>query len=131
SYWSYSYDSLGQVISAKKRWSNGTWVPGEQFEYSFDDIGNRKTTKVGGDSLGTSLRSASYTANTLNEYSSRTVPNAVDVLGTAHTDASVTVNAQSTYRRGKFYQKALTVANSTAVNQAVTVSATWGSTVSK
>jgi hypothetical protein len=51
-YWIYQYDSLGQVISGKKYWSDGTLVPGQQFEYAFDDIGNRTWTKAGGDSVG-------------------------------------------------------------------------------
>ena len=47
SYWVYQYDSLGQVISGKKYWNDGTPVPGQQFEYGFDDIGNRTSTKAG------------------------------------------------------------------------------------
>ena len=30
-------------------WSDWTPVAGQQFEYAFDDIGNRKSTKSGGD----------------------------------------------------------------------------------
>src|SRR5207247_1279642 len=83
SYWVYQYDALGQVTSGKKYWSDGTPVPGQQFEYGFDDIGNRTQTKAGGDQNGTGLRSATYSANSLNQYSSRTVPNAFDVVGIA------------------------------------------------
>jgi hypothetical protein len=36
------YDQLGQVTSGKKHFSDGIPVSGRQFEYSFDDIGNRK-----------------------------------------------------------------------------------------
>ncbi|MEI2725047.1 MAG: hypothetical protein V9H26_16470 [Verrucomicrobiota bacterium] len=53
---------LGQVVSGKKYFSDGTPVPSQQFEYGFDDIGNRTATKAGGDSLGTGLRSAAYAA---------------------------------------------------------------------
>src|SRR5213594_4562100 len=81
SFWIYQYDSLGQVTSGKKFWADGGPVPGQQFEYGFDDIGNRTSTKVGGDETGAGLRSASYTANNLNQYSSRDVPGAFDVLG--------------------------------------------------
>ena len=73
------YDSLGQVTSGKKYWSDGAPVPGQQFEYGFDDIGNRTSTKAGGNAVGSALRSASYSANTLNQYTSRDVPNAFDV----------------------------------------------------
>ena len=41
SYWVYGYDNLGQVTSGKKYWSDNTPVAGQQFEYTFDDIGNR------------------------------------------------------------------------------------------
>src|SRR6266567_2529398 len=74
SHWVYSYDSLGQVISGKKYWSDGTPVAGQQFEYGFDDIGNRTSASAGGDNVGQSLRPASYSANNLNQYSSRDVP---------------------------------------------------------
>jgi hypothetical protein len=33
SYWVYQYDALGQVISGKRYWSDGTIVAGEQFTY--------------------------------------------------------------------------------------------------
>src|SRR5258708_5652531 len=60
SYWVYLYDSLGQVISGKRYWSDATPVAGQQFENGFDDIGNRKTASSGGDNVGQSLRPASY-----------------------------------------------------------------------
>ena len=36
SYWIYAYDSLGQVTNGCKYFSNGTPVPGQQFDYTFD-----------------------------------------------------------------------------------------------
>src|SRR5207247_8459796 len=81
SYWVYQYDALGQVRSGKKYWPDGTPVSGQQFEYAFDDIGNRTETKTGGDAAGSVLRSAVYSVNALNQYASRTVPGAVDILG--------------------------------------------------
>src|ERR1035437_2549037 len=44
-----AHDSLGQVPSGKRSWQHGTPVAGQQFEYAFDDIGNRKTAGRGGD----------------------------------------------------------------------------------
>ena len=32
SYWQFQYDSLGQVTSGKKYWSDGTAAAGQQFE---------------------------------------------------------------------------------------------------
>ncbi|HWX19910.1 MAG TPA: hypothetical protein VN578_08405 [Candidatus Binatia bacterium] len=63
--WIYEYVPLGQVRSGKRYWADWTPVAGQQFEYSFDDIGNRTQTKAGGDQNGWNLRSASYGANNL------------------------------------------------------------------
>lgn len=78
SYWVYQYDSLGQVISSKKYFYDGTPVPGQQFGYSFDDIGNRTQTLSGGDQTGNNQRIANYTNNSLNQVTSRDVPADVD-----------------------------------------------------
>jgi RHS repeat-associated protein len=121
SFWLYQYDSLGQVTSGKKYWSDWTPVAGQQFEYVFDDIGNRSSTKAGGDGTGANLRSASYSANNLNQYTSRDVPGTVDIIGVANAAGTATVNGQSTYRKVEYYQKALAIANSTTnVWQSVT-----------
>ena len=42
-------------------------MAGQQFEYAFDDIGNRTQTQAGGDASGAGLRATSYAANTLNQ----------------------------------------------------------------
>ena len=67
---------------------------------AFDDIGNRTATKAGGDQYGGNLRNASYTPNSLNQYTSRTVPGYLDIIGSAATNATVTVNQKATYRKG-------------------------------
>ena len=67
SYWVYQYDVMGQVISGAKCWSGGVPVAGEQFQYAFDDIGNRASTHAGGDQWGANLRYATYSANSLNQ----------------------------------------------------------------
>ena len=112
-YWAYGYDSLGQVTSGAKRWSDGTLQAGEQFQYAFDDIGNRKTTAAGGDQWGANLRYANYTVNNVNQYTSRTVPGAVDVIGTANSNATVTVNNQPASRKGTYYDVPVVLNNLT------------------
>jgi RHS repeat-associated protein len=125
SYWAYEYDSLGQVTRGKHYWSDSIPVAGQQFEYAFDDIGNRLSTKAGGNEVGAALRAASYTANNLNQYTQRDVPGAADIIGIAHPNANVTVNGQSTYRKGEYYWKELSINNAAAAvwqlvtNQAV------------
>ena len=74
SYWLYKYDTLGQVTSGKHCWADGTPVAGQQFEYGFDDIGNRQSAAHGGNASGSDLRVETYTANALNQYTQRTVP---------------------------------------------------------
>gem|GEM_PF-646300 len=119
--WAYGYDSLGQVTSGNKYWSDSTPVAGQQFGYSFDNIGNRTATQVGGDQWGANLLSASYSANTLNQYTSRTVPGALDIIGAATNMATVTVNDYPTTRKGSYYRAEIPVANgSSPVYQPVT-----------
>jgi len=114
SYWVYQYDSLGQVTAGKKYWADGTPVAGQQFTYNFDDIGNRKTTASGGDASGANLRSANYTANNLNQVTSRDIPGYVDVLGSANPSATVTANLQRAYRYGSYFQDELNVNNASS-----------------
>ena len=124
-YWLYQYDSLGQVIGGKRYIDlppagpdGDILTPGEQFEYTFDHIGNRTQTKVGGNSAGQSLRTATYNRNLLNQYTSRTVPGTVDLLGFAPANNPVTFATPpggnpvaADFRSGEFYQKALSWTN--------------------
>ncbi|HEU5072417.1 MAG TPA: type IV secretion protein Rhs, partial [Verrucomicrobiae bacterium] len=111
SHWVYQYDKLGQVTSGKKYWSDGTAVAGQQFDYAFDDIGNRQSTTR-------DTRTASYTANLLNQYSSRTVPGYVNVLGEATNAATVTVWTQdggfACERHDAYFRAEVTASNSAA-----------------
>jgi YD repeat-containing protein len=124
-FWRYDYNALGQVIGGKKYWNDWTPVAGQQFEYGFDDIGNRTSTKAGGDASGAGMRAESYTANSLNQDASKTVAGAADDLGVALTNLTVTVNGQATYRKGEYFRKEIAVSNgSVPVWQALTNAAT-------
>jgi RHS repeat-associated protein len=119
SYWVYQYDNLGQVIAGIKHWSDGTVVAGQQFDYTFDDIGNRTVAASGGDQWGANLRYQNYTANSLNQYTSRTVPGYVQTLGTAISNATVTVWGQGglfaqAARHGSYFRDELPVGNNGA-----------------
>ena len=109
-YWSYGYDALGQVTSGKKFLADGTAVLGLESAWTFDDIGNRITATANG-------AASTYTPNTLNQYTLRSVPGAVDVLGASDAAATVTVGVnngtpQSTARQGELFYKQVTVDNS-------------------
>ena len=111
--------------AGRKYWSDQTPVAGQQFEYTHDDIGNRTAAKAGGDQNGANLRSASYLANNLNQYTSRTVPGAVDVMGLGFATNAVTVNGQTAYRKGEYFRKEIPVSNgSVPVWQSITNAAT-------
>ncbi len=109
------------MTSGVKYWPDNSVVAGQQFGYSFDDIGNRKTASAGGDQWGANLRYENYGANNLNQYTHRTVPGAVEVIGSATNTATVTVNNQPTYRKGNYYRAQLSLTNSAGpVYQSVT-----------
>ena len=112
-HWDYTYDDLGQVTSGKRKWQvDNTAVAGQQYKYTFDEIGNRTQTKAGGDASGGNLRPAGYTPNRLNQYDSRAVPGAVDVVGLGKPDVSVTVNYNKAARKAEYFHYALPVGNS-------------------
>ena len=118
SHWLYGYDSLGQVTSGSRQWSDNSAVGGQQFGYGYDQIGNRTSATTNG-------RQSTYTSNVLNEYSQRTVPGAVDVVGMAASDATVTLNQQPTLRQSGGYFAGTATANNAqgAVDVPVNVTA--------
>jgi RHS repeat-associated protein len=114
SYWRYDYDRLGQVRSGRQYWADGTPVAGQQFDYAFDDIGNRTASKVGGDADGLNLSVASYSVNNLNQYVSRSMTGVVEVVGLGYATNAVLVNGQSAYRKGEYFWKELLTNNAGA-----------------
>ena len=105
--WDYGYDAMGQVISGQKKDAAGQPVPGTQFGYAYDGIGNRTSATVNG-------RTGTYTADAANQYTQRQVPGAVDIRGSASPAAKVTVNGQKVQRWGDYFYKGLAVDNSAA-----------------
>jgi len=86
-------------------------LAGEQFEYAFDDIGNRRYAGNGGNEWGSGLRYQNYTVNNLNQYSQRTVQGGFDLIGSATNTATVTVNTRTTYRKGDYFRNDYTADN--------------------
>ena len=111
-YNAYSYNIRSEVTGATRRWgvpgASGDLVLGQQYAYDFDSIGNRITAAEGDTS-----RSASYTANALNQYTQRTAPDEKDLIGTAPTNVAVTVNATAVTRQSAYWHHALEVDNAT------------------
>ena len=107
SYWVYGYDSLGQVTNGCKYFATGTPVPGQQFDYTFDTIGNRLQTMSGGNANGANLRLANYTNNSLNQIIGRDIPTNVDIMGASISTNTVIGNGQTAYRNQEYYRQQL------------------------
>jgi RHS repeat-associated protein len=123
--WAYDYNDRNELVSARRLWADQSPVSGQQFQFAFDNIGNLKTNWSGGDIDGLNLRPSAFTVNSLNQYSSITVPGYRPVTGVAHATATVTVAGQSTDRKGEYYHRELSIANGSGpVWTNVTVSST-------
>ena len=71
-------------------------------------------------------RSANYYANTLNQYTNRTVPGYVDVKGISIATDVVTVNGQTAYRKFEYFRSEVPVTNGVgAISTNITVPAGW------
>ena len=90
-----------------RKWSDGTSVAGQDYSFAFDDIGNRKTATL-------NSNVSEYAANLLNQYTQRTVPGLVDIIGAAASNATVTVNGATAGRRGEYFRHELALANTNA-----------------
>jgi hypothetical protein len=117
------------VKSGKRYWADGTRVAGQQFEYGFDDLGNRSSAKTGGDALGANLRSQGYTVNDLSLYTTRTNPRYLKVQGAAQTTATVQVDGSTNgvLRQGEYFRRELgSIAGTGPVWQTVAVALSGG-----
>jgi len=108
----YGYNNRSEVISGDKYWGanlNDTSDPvtGQGFAYAYDNIGNRTGASRDNEEV-------SYTANSLNAYSLRTVSDLIDIIGSAETGTTFTVNSLAVNRHSKYWHKGLGVTNDTA-----------------
>ena len=97
---SYGYNSRDVVISAR-RTKNGEIIHGFNEDFEYDPIGNRISSTTYNE-LG-EPKTSQYSANNLNQYTSRTVPGYAAIRGHADADATVTVNEKPTYRYGEYF----------------------------
>ena len=93
-------------------------MAGQQFEYGFDDIGNRKSAGSGGNQTGGNLHYQNYAANNLNQYTSRTVPGFAELLGSANSNATVSLwgsdgSFAATRRKGEYFWGEVPLNNTT------------------
>ena len=109
--WVYDYNNRDELVSGNRFWADLSPASGQQFGYVFDNIGNRIASMSGGDVNGTNLRTTSYSANNVNEYSNITTPGYEDVLGMAWATNNLTVNGGATDRKGEYFHKEITIGN--------------------
>jgi len=112
------------LTSAKRYWGDWTPYSGQQFGFEYDNIGNRKKAWVGGDNQGANLREISYTANSLNQYSSVLTPGAAHIAGIAFATNTVAVNSGAPERRVEWFDREISIANTNSpVWQQVSITA--------
>jgi len=86
-------------------------IAGQQFDYTFDNIGNRTTAKFGGDASGGNLRTIPYNANPLNQYTNIVTPGYKSILGVAIATNTVTVNSNTALRKVEYFESEITITN--------------------
>ncbi|WOO42581.1 RHS repeat-associated core domain-containing protein [Rubellicoccus peritrichatus] len=106
-YWIYGYNDRNEVISGKKHFSDGSIMPGHDFGYQFDNIGNRDDITLEGQIYD-------WDANAVNQVTSREIPADYTITGTANANAAIFVNGIAAERNGDFWGGNVTVDNSTA-----------------
>jgi len=111
--WRYQYNDRDEVVSGKRFWVDWTPVGGQQFEYAYDNIGNRLVASSGGDAHGANLRSVGHTANALNQYTTITNPPYAPIVGVALATNSVAVcgSSNGVSRWGEYFHREITVTN--------------------
>lgn len=140
SQWKYKYDDAGEVLEGKHVLNGGPSVPGQQFEYLYDSIGNRTTSKSGGDVNGANLRTSSYTlvnaadpTRNLNQYQQRRTPRFLDVQGSASPTETVEVsgtgpyiNGGTTVRQGGYFRSEIAIGGNNAISETVSITTSKG-----
>ena len=105
SHWTYEYDLRNQVKGGVRETAANVALPGLDFDYAYDEIGNRSTATVNG-------QISTYAPNALNQYDQRTVPGVLQVQGAAPSGEKVAVNNTiATVAQGRFAAQ-VPVANS-------------------
>jgi len=111
---SYGYNDRSEVTSAESTLFDGN---NYKYNYQYDPIGNRLSENHNGNI-------SNYTANSLNQYTERTVPGVFDFLGSANPAATVTVTSpadsaspsaiHASTRQGPYWHAAVPVTNTAA-----------------
>ena len=111
--WDYGYDALGHLTAAVRRLPGGELMPGHEFAWTYDALGNRTAGAAGSVATDDSLPdlTATYTPaaqGDRNQYATVATPGFALATGKAHAAAEVTVNGEpAALRRGEFFAHAV------------------------
>jgi len=78
--WRYQYNDRGELVKGEKHLNTGARLAGQQYHYSYDDLGNRESASYGGDDGGNNLRTINYTSNGKNQYTGINHPRYYNIL---------------------------------------------------
>lgn len=128
--WHYQYNDRGEVTHGQKK-AQGTVFPGLTSSYAYDPIGNRREVGFGGNAAGTNLTTAVYSRNSLNQYTSLSATDPLQIRGSVSTQFVVRVNAtaltsaetldEPTDRLGLYWRAQLNFSNQSSAVYANTV----------
>ena len=103
-WWKYTYDDHGQVTNAERRRTAGAApddsdpaIPGQQFGYAYDGLGNRTAATQGGGGIMTDA-ALTYTPTASNQYTALAHNRTGIVTGVADPAAYVSVNGSAAPR---------------------------------
>jgi len=114
--WLWGYNERGEVTFGGRKLADAMDDPLLQYGYAYDAIGNRiRVSKgvpaVNGPPAG-DPHTGTYTPNSLNEYTSRTLPPFLSITGEAAADANVLVQGGPAQRHGTAFWREWSVDNS-------------------
>ena len=110
SYWVYTYDSLGQVVSGHKFFADARPCPASSSITASTPSATARDPSRRGPERPQPAAGLLH-RDSLNQYTNRDVPGAVDIMGLGLATNTVTVNGKAPYRKGEYFRQQLGVAN--------------------
>ena len=103
--WDFGYNDRDEVTSGDKKLSNGNLLAGRQFEYEYDDMGNRQKARFGGDAAGANLSEIEYSTNRVNQYTTIEHPGTASIVGFSTNGGTITAtpSQQRVTKQGDFW----------------------------
>ena len=110
--WDYTYNDRSELLTGARKLPSAQPLAGQQYTYTYDNLGNVTQKQTGGDSTGANLRTQASPANTLNQYATYQTPGSFDILGQAPVGSTVTVNGIAAAFQDTFFRADVPTANS-------------------